>query len=89
MPAPGTCCAFAGLSAIQKTEGVPGAEEVVDSLTGGQEQVVKTCREALEIAQQGEDDSSVALISDRMRIHGKTVWMLRAMNCTNLAGIHE
>ena len=32
------------------------------------------------LAQQADDESSAALISDRMRIHEKTAWMLRAIH---------
>ncbi len=32
------------------------------------------------INQQADDESSSALISDRMRIHEKTAWMLRALS---------
>lgn len=79
VPAPGTYKAFAELSSIKEVDGMPSAAEMVEILTRGHEQVVKTCREALERAQQGADESSVALISDRMRVHEKTAWMLRAM----------
>lgn len=77
--APGTYKAFATLANIQEAEGVPSASEMVDLLKTGHEQVVKTCRAVLEKAQQGDDESSAALISDRMRVHEKTAWMLRAI----------
>lgn len=77
--APGTYKAFAQLSSIEEVDGVPDAKEMVSLLTKGHEQVVKTCREALGPAQEADDESSAALISDRMRIHEKTAWMLRAM----------
>lgn len=77
--APGTYKAFAKLSAINEVDGVPSATEMVALLTQSHEQVVKTCRESLKTAQDAEDESSVALISDRMRVHEKTAWMLRAM----------
>ena len=76
--APGTYKAFAALSSIEEVEDVPVADEMVDILTRGHEQVVRTCRKALALAQQANDESSAALISDRMRIHEKTAWMLRA-----------
>jgi len=79
VPAPGTYKAFAELSSIEEVDGVPSAREMVDILTRSHEQVVKTCREVLKMAQEGEDESSLALISDRMRVHEKTAWMLRAM----------
>jgi starvation-inducible DNA-binding protein len=77
--APGTYKAFAELSSIREIEGVPSAAEMVHILTRGHEQVVKTCREVLALAQEANDESSAALVSDRMRIHEKTAWMLRAM----------
>ncbi len=80
VPAPGTYSEFAKLSRIKEVEGVPEAKEMVDLLTSGHESVVKSCRDVLEIAQQANDESTVALVSDRMRVHEKTAWMLRALN---------
>ena len=77
--APGTYKTFAALSSIKEVEGVPAAGDMVKILTQGHEQVVKTCREALARAQEANDESSTALVSDRMRVHEKTAWMLRAM----------
>jgi DNA-binding ferritin-like protein len=41
--------------------------------------LIKTCREVLAPAQQAGDESTAALVSDRMRVHEKTAWMLRAL----------
>ena len=78
--APGTYKEFARLSSIEEIEGVPSGKEMVDILTQGHEQIVKTCREVLKRSQQGDDESTAALVSDRMRVHEKTAWMLRALN---------
>lgn len=77
--APGTYKAFAELSAIKEVDEIPSAKDMVKILTQGHEQVVKTCRDVLKLAQHANDESSSALVSDRMRIHEKTAWMLRAM----------
>ncbi|WP_297810504.1 Dps family protein [uncultured Methylophaga sp.] len=77
--APGTYKAFAELSNIDEVEGVPAASEMVTTLTESHEQVVKTCREVLKTAQDVDDESTAALVGDRMRVHEKTAWMLRAM----------
>jgi starvation-inducible DNA-binding protein len=77
--APGTYKQFAALSSIEEVEDIPSAGEMVALLTRAHEQVVKTCREVLKTAQEADDESSAALISDRMRVHEKTAWMLRAM----------
>lgn len=76
--APGTYKEFTRLSSIKEVEGVPDAVEMVDLLTKGHEQIVKTSREVLKLAQDADDESTAALVSDRMRIHEKTSWMLRA-----------
>ena len=77
--APGSYKEFAALSSIAEVDEVPPAEEMVRILKKSHEQVVRTCRSALKQAQAGDDESSCALISDRMRIHEKTAWMLRAI----------
>ena len=79
IPAPGTYRAFAELSNIKEVDGVPTENEMVAILTRGHEQVVKTCRDVLEPAQEASDESTAALVSDRMRVHEKTAWMLRAL----------
>ncbi len=76
--APGTYKAFAELSSIKEVDGVPIASEMVSLLTQGHEQVVKTARSVLKVAQEAADESTASLVSDRMRIHEKTAWMLRA-----------
>ncbi|MDN4503635.1 Dps family protein [Alteromonadaceae bacterium BrNp21-10] len=78
VPAPGTYKQFAQLTSIEEVEGVPLASEMVVLLTKAHEQVIKTAREVFKIAQQVDDESTAALVSDRMRIHEKTAWMLRA-----------
>ena len=79
VPAPGTYKAFAELSSIQEVDGIPEARSMVEILVASHETVVRTCRIALLTAQEAHDESSAALVSDRMRIHEKTAWMLRAL----------
>tara|TARA_R110002111_G_scaffold226234_1_gene287993 strand:+ start:298 stop:765 length:468 start_codon:yes stop_codon:yes gene_type:complete len=76
--APGTYRAFAELSSVKEIDGVPEAKEMVTILMQAHETVVRTSREALKIAQEADDESSASLIGDRMRVHEKTAWMLRA-----------
>lgn len=77
--APGTYKSLAELSSIKEVEGTPEAKQMIEILNHSHESVVRTCRTALKIAQGADDESSVALISDRMRIHEKTAWMLRSL----------
>ena len=76
--APGTYKEFSELSSINEVLGTPEAQEMVAILTANHEQLVRTCRTALSVAQDADDESSAALISDRMRVHEKTAWMLRS-----------
>lgn len=76
--APGTYKAFATLSNIAEVDDIPAAMDMVTILTKAHEQVVKTCREVLKLAQDSEDESTAALVGDRMSVHEKTAWMLRA-----------
>ncbi|MGH1536621.1 MAG: Dps family protein [Gammaproteobacteria bacterium] len=78
--APGTYKEFSKLSSINEVDGVPVANQMVDLLKSGHEKVVKTCRNIISLAQEANDESTLALVSDRMRIHEKTAWMLRAIN---------
>ncbi|MFQ3288842.1 MAG: starvation-inducible DNA-binding protein [Alteromonadaceae bacterium] len=76
--APATYRAFAELSSVKEVDGVPEATEMVNILMQAHETVVRTSREVLKIAQGVDDESSASLIGDRMRVHEKTAWMLRA-----------
>ena len=78
VPAPGTYKEFAKLSSIKEVDGVPSSSEMVELLTKGHEQVIRTARKVLKTAQDADDESTAALVSDRMRVHEKTAWMLRA-----------
>jgi starvation-inducible DNA-binding protein len=76
--APGTYRSFAELSSVKEVDGVPEATDMVRLLLQGHEAVVKTCRSVLKLAQGADDESTSALVGDRMRVHEKTAWMLRA-----------
>ncbi len=78
-PAPGTYKAFSALSQIEEVDGVPSAETMVETLVAANETVVRSCRDTLKIAQEADDESTAGLISDRLRIHEKTAWMLRSL----------
>ncbi|MEM8500035.1 MAG: Dps family protein [Pseudomonadota bacterium] len=77
--APGTYAEFARLSQINEVEGVPSAADMIGVLNNGHETVVRTCRAVLSLAQSADDESTAALVGDRMRVHEKTAWMLRAI----------
>jgi starvation-inducible DNA-binding protein len=77
--APGGYKAFAALSSIKESEGHPDWKQMVNELVVGHETVIRTLRELLPQVEDANDESSAALIGDRLRIHEKTAWMLRAL----------
>lgn len=78
-PAPGDYKAFASLTRIAESEGVPKATEMIRQLVEGQETVARTAREVLKIAEQVGDQPTVDMLSARMEVHEKNAWMLRSL----------
>ncbi len=77
--APGSYRQFSNLSAIKDDEGTPGWQDMIRNLVAGHETVIRTCRELQPFAAEAGDESSNSLLGDRMRVHEKTAWMLRAL----------
>tara|TARA_R110001592_G_scaffold187019_3_gene431594 strand:+ start:1421 stop:1891 length:471 start_codon:yes stop_codon:yes gene_type:complete len=77
--APGTYKEFSKLTSILEFDGVPNATKMIGVLTVGHEIIIKTARDVLKIANESDDESTISLVSDRMRVHEKTSWMLRSL----------
>lgn len=77
--APGSYAAFAKLSTIKEEEGVPAATDMVRDLVKGHEAVVKTARKIIPLADKGNDEATLDLITQRIQLHEKTAWMLRSL----------
>jgi starvation-inducible DNA-binding protein len=78
-PAPGSYSQYAKLSVIEETDTVPSAENMIADLVKGQEAVVRTARGILPVAEKANDQPTIDLLTQRMNIHEKTAWMLRAL----------
>ncbi len=78
-PAPGTGSEFSRLTSIEETTGQPEAMEMVRLLVVGHEAVARTARSAFPAAEKGGDESTVDLLTQRLQVHEKTVWMLRSL----------
>ena len=76
---PGSYAQFAELTSVQEETGVPGAEEMIAQLVKDQEAVVRTARSVFPIVEDARDEPTADLLTQRMQIHEKTAWMLRAM----------
>ena len=77
-PAPGSYSAYARLSSIKEAEGNPPAEEMVKILAEDQLAVVRTARAVFPLADEAHDEPTADLLTQRMQVHEKTAWMLRA-----------
>ncbi|MDG3440843.1 MULTISPECIES: Dps family protein [Nitrospirillum] len=78
-PAPGSYAQFAELTVIREERGVPKAEEMIQQLVEGQEAVARTARSIFPVAESASDEPTCDLLTQRLQVHEKTAWMLRAM----------
>ena len=78
-PAPGSYSAYAKLSSIEEAEGVPAAEDMIAQLVKGHEAVARTARGVFRAAEKVSDQPTADLLTQRMQVHEKTAWMLRAL----------
>lgn len=77
--APGTYKQFASLSSVEVNDDVPPALTMVENLVKGHETVIRTARQALQRAESGGDEGTVDLLTERLKVHEKTAWMLRSL----------
>lgn len=76
-PPPGK---LGALAAIAPDEGAPPpAPQMVRALLDGHEALIRRARLALTAAEEAGDVASEDLITERLRLHEKTAWMLRAV----------
>ncbi len=77
--APGTYKQFSKMTSIEESEDVPNAHEMIKQLLNGHEAVARTAREIFPIAEKGNDEATMDLLTQRIQIHEKTAWMLRSL----------
>lgn len=63
---------------IQEKATIPAADDMVRDLIAGHETLVKELKEGIEHAESANDDATADLLTGRLEVHGKTLWMLRA-----------
>lgn len=77
--APGSYREFSQLATVEDPSGQPTAMQMIAQLAKDQETVVRTARQVFALAQDADDQPSADLLTQRMQVHEKTAWMLRAM----------
>ncbi|MBP2301641.1 Dps family protein [Azospirillum picis] len=78
-PAPGSFSQFAELATIKEEAGVPKANDMIRQLVEGHEAAARTIRGVFPLAEEGSDEPTADLLTQRLQIHDKTAWMLRSL----------
>lgn len=77
--APGSYAQMAKLATLkEEDDNPPDWKVMVQTLAKGHEQVAKTAREVLRVAEEAGDDATADVVAPRVTLHEKTAWMLRA-----------
>lgn len=69
---------MAASTSIKHDATTPDANSMLAHLVAGHEQVVRTARAALALAEEHGDEATADLVAPRITAHEKTAWMLRA-----------
>ena len=78
--APGSHKSYGKLATIPEAdEGPTPAETMIRQLLDGHEAVAKTTRSVFPAAEAGNDEGTLDLLTQRLQVHEKTAWMLRAI----------
>lgn len=77
--APGSYKKYSMLSSIPESEECVPAKDMIKQLLDGHEAVAKTARSVFPLAEAGSDEATLDLLTQRLQLHEKTAWMLRAM----------
>lgn len=79
-PAPGSYAQFAKLGSLKDAPAEPPkAMAMVALLAEGHEAVARTARAVFPLADDANDQPTADLLTQRMDVHEKTAWMLRAL----------
>jgi starvation-inducible DNA-binding protein len=78
-PAPGSYAAFGKLSEIKEApDSPPEAMQMIRELTADNETLIRLAEKANETADENNDVASGDMMIERMQVHSKAAWMLRA-----------
>ncbi len=76
--APFTLQEMLKVGSIHEQSKLPNAEDMVQDLIKGHESVVLDLKAGVEAADAADDAATADLLTGRLEVHGKTLWMLRA-----------
>lgn len=76
--APGSLIQFQRMATLSEEQSVPGAVEMIQQLYEGHQVVQTTIRGVLSTVAETADASTEDMLIERLRVHEKAAWMLRA-----------
>ena len=76
---PATLGNFSELTSVTEANDEPTSEDMVKSLASDHQELIVKMREFLPIAEGMNDQATFDLITQRLRSHEKTAWMLRSL----------
>lgn len=76
--APGSFLEYSKITSIEEDKDQPEALEMVRRLALDNEQILRTAREVLPVCDEADDEASLDLLTERLKVHSKTAWMLRS-----------
>jgi starvation-inducible DNA-binding protein len=77
--APGSYAAFGKLSEIKEApDSPPEAMQMIRELAADNEALIKIAEKANDVAEESNDVASGDMMIERMQVHAKAAWMLRA-----------
>lgn len=77
--APGSYKQYSKLSSIKESDKIPKAHDMIKQLLEGHEIVARTARQIFTAAENGNDEATLDLLTQRIQLHEKTAWMLRSL----------
>lgn len=77
--APGSFAQFSELSSVEEATEVLPAMRMVQTLVNDHETIVRVARRVQKVAAEANDESTADLVTERLRVHEKTAWMLRSL----------
>jgi starvation-inducible DNA-binding protein len=77
--APGTYSKLRDLATVKDNEQIPGEDDMLRELITDNDTTAATIRSALKVAQDAGDEPSAGLLTDRLQVLEKQLWMMRSM----------
>ena len=78
MSAPASFTQFLKLTSLEEETATLASEEMLKQLLHDHQVITRNLLRLFELAEQAEDEATVDLITERLRVHEKAAWMIRS-----------